>query len=279
MEPAWLQVVSWVALAVGFGSALAILTDELVLGNRQHMAVMNLVHPITPLYLGPASLYLGPAWLWAYVRHGRKSARPLMHDEALGLSREGIDAARLGEAGRSTKPPQLQTWHVADAVSHCGAGCTLGDIGGEWILFAIFSAPAIGAAGTYGWEIVADFALAWTLGIAFQYFTIAPMHDGVGPAARIAQAIEVDTLSILAFQLGLFGWMALAHFVLFQPALAIDTNGHWFMMQIGMTAGFLTAWPVNRSLIRRGIKEKMDRRVHLAEMVERTSEGQARRSA
>jgi hypothetical protein len=35
MEPHWLVVMSWVALALGFASALAILADELVLGNRQ----------------------------------------------------------------------------------------------------------------------------------------------------------------------------------------------------------------------------------------------------
>ncbi|HWC81729.1 MAG TPA: DUF4396 domain-containing protein [Pseudonocardiaceae bacterium] len=32
---------------------------------------------------------------------------------------------------------------------------------------------------------------------------------------------------------------------------------YWFLMQIGMIAGFFTAWPVNVWLIRRGIKEAM----------------------
>lgn len=226
MEPHWLSVVGWIAVALGFASALAILADELVLGRRQHMWIMNLVHPIT-------ALYLGPAWLWAYWTRGR--------------------------AGRESQSDseEVQPWHVANAVSHCGAGCTLGDIGGEWILFGIFSSPMLGAAGTYGWEVIADFALAWTLGIAFQYFTIVPMRDDLGPLAGVWQAIKVDTLSILAFQLGLFGWMALSHFVLFSPPLKVDTSGHWFMMQVGMIAGFLTAWPVNRWLVRAGIKEKM----------------------
>jgi hypothetical protein len=221
VEPHWLTVVSWIGLALGFGSALAIVVDELRPGHRQHMAVMNLVHPIT-------ALYLGPVWLWAYARNGRKS----------------IDSEHL------------RPWHVANAVSHCGAGCTLGDIGGEWLLFAL-GAPTLGILGTYGWEIVVDFALAWTLGIAFQYFTIVPMRDDVGKLEGIRQAVKVDTLSIVAFQVGLFGWMALSHFVLFRPPLEVDTSGHWLLMQVGMIVGFLTAWPMNRWLVRSGIKEKM----------------------
>ena len=47
-----------------------------------------------------------------------------------------------------------------------------------------------------------------------------------------------DTLSIVAFLVGLFGYMAL-------------------MMQIGMMIGFVAAWPVNAWLICRGWKEEM----------------------
>lgn len=36
-----------------------------------------------------------------------------------------------------------------------------------------------------------------------------------------------------------------------------------------MAIGFFTAWPVNRWLIRRGWKEKMDNRKHLGMMIER----------
>jgi cytochrome c-type biogenesis protein CcmH/NrfF len=63
--------------------------------------------------------------------------------------------------------------------------------------------------------------------------------------------------------------MALAHFVIWQPPLKTDTSGHWFMMQVGMIVGYFTAWPVNRRLVRSGIKEKMDHRKHLAMLVER----------
>jgi hypothetical protein len=259
MEPHWLSILAWVALGLGLASALAIVADQLRPGGRQHMWVMNLVHPIT-------ALYLGPVWLRAYVRRGRASSHGAMHAEAERLADAGADPDELRRRGSSTEPPDLEPWHVADAVSHCGAGCTLGDIGGEWLLFALGS-PALGVAGTFGWEVIVDFALAWTLGVAFQYLTL-----GEG---GILRAIKVDTLSILSFQLGLFGWMAIAHFVLFRPPLAIDTSSHWLMMQIGMILGFATAWPVNRWLVRRGTKEKMDVRTHLAPLVERLRDADA----
>jgi Domain of unknown function (DUF4396) len=37
----------------------------------------------------------------------------------------------------------------------------------------------------------------------------------------------------------------------------IDSSSHWFLMQIGMIVGFATSWPVNRWLLRHGIKEPM----------------------
>jgi hypothetical protein len=261
MEPQWLTVLSWVTLGLGFASALAVLADELLLGNRQHMWIMNLVHPIT-------ALYCGPAWLWTYVRNGRKSGQKVLREQAHRLIRAGVDVEEMRRKGESVEPEDLRPRHIADAISHCGAGCTLGDIAGEWILFAFFASPTLGLLGTYGWEIIVDFALAWTFGIVFQYFTIVPMRDDVGRLAGIWQAIKVDTASIVAFQVGLFGWMALSHFVIWQPPLTTDTSGHWFMMQIGMVIGFFTAWPVNRRLIRSGVKEKMDHRKHLAMIVE-----------
>jgi hypothetical protein len=40
------------------------------------------------------------------------------------------------------------------------------------------------------------------------------------------------------------------------------------MMQVGMILGFVTAYPANRWLVKRGWKEKMDHRTHLADTVE-----------
>jgi hypothetical protein len=68
---------------------------------------------------------------------------------------------------------------------------TLGDIGREWILFAIFASPILGITGTYGWEIIADFMIAWMLGIVFQYFVIVPMRDDVGKLAGVLLGLPI----------------------------------------------------------------------------------------
>ena len=78
------------------------------------------------------------------------------------------------------------------------------------------------------------------------------LYDG------IIAALKADTLSLTAFEIGLFGWMAIMQLVLFPgPHLKPDHAAYWFLMQIGMILGFASAFPVNVWLIRRGIKEAM----------------------
>ncbi len=255
-------------LALGFGSALVIVVDEFGLGNRQHMAVMNLVHPIT-------ALYWGPVWLWAYFTRGRKSSQTWLHAEAQRIveqsSPAGIDGTveALREQGSSTDERHLRPWHIADAVSHCGAGCTLGDIAGEWtVLMLMITWFGKWSGHQLPDELLIDFLFAWTLGIAFQYFTIVPMR-GESPLKGLWSAIKVDTASIVAFQIGLFGWMAIYMLVLWpHHGITIESPDFWFQMQIGMILGYFTAWPVNKWLVSSGIKEKMDYRTPLATMVE-----------
>ena len=232
MAPNWFEVLAWVALAVGFASALVIVTDIFVLGNRQHMAIMNLAFPLTALYMGPIAL-------WAYFARGRRMSRKRMDMHAPAMDEEARDSM----------------WQVSLSDSHCGAGCVLGDIGGEWIVWA--TGWIIGSTAALGPEYILDLALAWAFGILFQYFVIAPARNQVGQLAPLRDAIKSDTLSVLGFEVGLFGWMAVSDFVLWEPPLPIDSSSHWFMMQVGMMLGFVTSWPVNRWLLRRGIKEPM----------------------
>ena len=228
MPPTWLTVVAWVALAVAFASALLIVYDIYGRGYRQKMAVMEAVWPVTALYLGPL------AWL-AYRRWGRLSSPKYQQQTG-------------------AEPDYGEPVSVAIGVSHCGAGCTLGDIIGAWLV-VITGWKLFGLALPA--EYIADFALAFTLGIAFQYFSIATMR-GLGLRDGIKAALKADTLSLTAFEVGLFGWMAVMQLVLFtSPHLTPDHAAYWFLMQVGMTLGFLTAYPVNVWLIRRGIKEAM----------------------
>jgi hypothetical protein len=228
MPPTWLTVIAWVSLAFAFLTAAAVLHDIYGRGYRQKMPIMEAVWPVTALYLGPL------AW-WCYRRWGRLNSP--RHQ-----SRTGAE------------PDYGEPVSVGIGVSHCGAGCTLGDIIGAWIVFG----AAWELAGlALPVEYIADFTLAFALGIAFQYFSIAPMR-GLGLRAGIIAALKADTLSLTAFEVGLFGWMALIQLVLFTgPHLKPDHAAYWLLMQVGMVLGFATAYPVNLWLIRRGIKEAM----------------------
>jgi Domain of unknown function (DUF4396) len=125
----------------------------------------------------------------------------------------------------------------------------------EWVVWA--TAWTIGSTAELGPEYILDLPLAWTFGILFQYLAIAPLRGQLGELAPLRDAIKSDTLSVLSFEAGLFDWMALAQYVIWQPPPHIDSSSHWFVMQIGMTLGFLTSWPVNRWLLQKGVKEPM----------------------
>jgi hypothetical protein len=144
---------------------------------------------------------------------------------------------------------------MATEVSHCGAGCSLGDVISE---FAIFWLGLSIAGLTLGAEYVGDYVLALAFGIAFQYFAIAPMR-GLGVRDGLRAAAKADFISLTAFEVGLFGWMAVMTFVLF-PAphlLMPNSAAFWLLMQVGMMIGFFASWPANVWLVRRGIKVPM----------------------
>ncbi len=207
---------------------------------------MNLVWPVTALF--------GTAWvLLQYFSYGRLATREKAHA-----------AMQRGEDPPNKKLTPFPIM-VANGTLHCGSGCTLGDICAEWLVFAL---PGIAIA--FGWQTIfgekifavwiVDYLFAYGLGIFFQYFTIAPMR-GLSFGQGILAAVKADTLSVTAWQIGMYGFMALAYFVFFQNSLGVkletDTVEFWFMMQIGMIFGFLTAYPVNWWLIRTGLKEQM----------------------
>jgi hypothetical protein len=138
--------------------------------------------------------------------------------------------------------------------SHCGAGCMVADMVCE---FGIAATAFTVLGSVLLTEYLIDFAAAWTLGIVFQYFAIRPMRNLTVKQAVVA-AVKADTLSIIAFQVGMYAWMALVFFKLFpHPHLTSFQPEYWLMMQLAMALGFATALPMNWWLIKTGIKEAM----------------------
>jgi hypothetical protein len=238
--PQWLYVVSWISLGVSVACALAIVVD--VFRRPQQMAIMDVVWPMTALYWGPAAL-------WAYFRVGTRTTRQHHHDMMKSMSHDQMEHAK-----EELKSEPLTRTQAAVGDSHCGAGCTLGDIVGEAL---VAGTGLLLFGGLLATRLVVDFVFAWAFGVVLQYFTIAPMrHLPVGKG--IVAAIKADTVSILAFQIGMSFWALLTYYVLFPaPHLEVADPVFWFMMQIGMILGYFTSYPANVWLLERGLKEKM----------------------
>jgi hypothetical protein len=260
MAPGWLTAVAWIYLALCFGCAGVIAYDITANKRRQPMAVMNFVFPITALYFGPGALW----FYWRWSRAPAVGAAPVMpmvttaaHAGALSPDNKAPQPAADSSGSDPGADSDSRPWWVtmATEVSHCGAGCTLGDVLSEWLIFAL----ALTIAGTTLWaEYAGDYVLALIFGIAFQYFAIAPMR-GLGLREGLAAAAKADFISLTAFEVGLFGWMAVMMLVLF-PAphqLMPNSAAFWLLMQVGMMIGFCTSWPANEWLVRRGIKVPM----------------------
>jgi hypothetical protein len=216
----WLDTLAVVSLSIALLCALWLAID--VSRRPQQMWIMNPVWPITALYFGPLAV-------WFYYVYGRTPGP--------------------GEPPRREKPFAAS---AAVAGMHCGAGCTLGDIIAESVLFLTGTVIAGSRLLT---SYIGDYTLAYIFGIAFQYYSIAPMR-GIYGWPGIWAAMKVDTLSLTAFEIGLFAWMWVMT-ILPGGMMTPAQPAFWFEMQIGMVLGFVTAYPMNWWLIKIGWKEGM----------------------
>lgn len=230
---------------------VAIVAVDILAGHRQQMGVMNFVWVLTPLYSGVVGL-------WAYYKLGRPMAQQpgdkggskgkMLMDDKKGDDKGGQQG---GDMDMGPKKPFWQS--VALGAMHCGSGCSLGDLLVEtfvlYVPLVLFGRAIFGA-----W--VLDYIVAFLIGIIFQYYAIAPMRH-LGVAEGLKAAVKADTLSLTSWQIGMYGWMAIATFLIFGHELKANDPVFWFMMQLAMVLGFLTAYPVNWWLIKSGVKEKM----------------------
>lgn len=219
----WLIPIAWISVILGFATAGVIVAD--VIAHPQPMKIMNVVWPVTGLYFPLAGL-------WFYYAMGRPMA---------------ADSPPM-------KGEQPYWKRIFLSATHCGSGCTLGDLIGPLIIF--FGGLTLFGERLFA-EYVAEFILAYIFGIAFQYFPIRAMRQ-VSAYKAITEAIKADTLSLVAFEVGMFGWMAVVAFLLLPEHSPEPTSVvFWLIMQIGMIFGFLTTYPANWLLIKWGVKSGM----------------------
>lgn len=232
---------------------------DITTGRRQPMPVMNWVWPLTALWSSWLGLFayfaLGRAektgfkTMAAHVKTDDKKMPGMKMDNMKGMDMKEM---KMSSAKKPTNPTFRQ---VTLSTLHCGAGCSLADILGEWITFFV-PFYLLGSLTLGQWTL--DYILALAIGVFFQFAAIRSMQK-ISKTAAVKRAFKVDFFSLTAWQIGMYGFMALAIFVWFQRGFfPKNTWQFWFLMQLAMCTGFLISFPANFILIKRGIKPAMD---------------------
>nr|WP_263314409.1 DUF4396 domain-containing protein [Mammaliicoccus sp. Marseille-Q6498] len=226
-----MTMLSWIALVfiiVGCMQFAVILIDILK-HPQKNMVIMNIVWPLTGLYFPLLGII-------AYYYLGKEKSHQHQHEHDHHMHHQ-------------SKP----FWKsVVVSTTHCSAGCALGDLIGAPIVFYAGITIFTNQMAT---EFLVEFILAYIFGLMFQYFHMEIKHDH--PGRDLIDAIKADTLSLIAFEIGMFGFMIIMHMFINPNIMSPNHLEYWFLMQIAMLIGFMTSYPVNWYLVKKGIKHAM----------------------
>jgi hypothetical protein len=207
--PGWLTPVAWAFLALAGASAVAIAYDIYARRHRRAHLAAEIVWVGSALYLGPLALAL-------YARHRRAPAT----------------------AGRTTASPQHTG--VADGLPGGTASAIAHLIGVPLVI-----ASGLTIAGTDLWVMILVIG-ALAIALLYAYDRIGASGGGRASAGAAAAAA---VLTVLAFDIGMGGWMLVLHFNALMPP-ATDA-GFWLLMQVGVVLGLVTGYPAVLWLARR----------------------------
>lgn len=213
--PDWLTPVTWVFLTLAVASAAAIALDIYARHRRHSSVATELVWITSALYLGPFALLL-------YRSFGRRTT-----------SRTGDPSAPL-----DAQPTALAglPGGGASAVAHL--------IGVPLVI-----ASGLTIAGIDLWVMIIVIAVLAAI-LLFGYERAASGH-GRNRVLPVGAAALAAVVTVLAFDLGMGGWMLLLHFNELMPPAT--EGSFWFLMQIGIVLGLLTGYPAVAWLTRRGL--------------------------
>ena len=213
--PSWLTPVAWTYLTLSVLSA-AFIAADIYLGRRRHNpAASELVWIASGLYLGPFAIAF-------YLRRGRTNTDSAPVEGAT----EKLDAAVALLPGGG-----------ASAVAH---------------LIAVPFVVAVGwtIAGLAMWPMIIIIALLVVVMVAV-YELVASNGARTRHARRLSvgAAIIAAVITVVAFDIGMVGWMLLLYFNNAMPAVTDGT--FWFLMQVGVIVGLLTGYPAVKWLLSR----------------------------
>ena len=201
--PPWVTPLAWLALAAALLTAIAIAID--VLGERPRNR-----NPIGDLVWITSALYLGPlAWV-LYARHGRTG--PASGAGSPGGSAQSTRAALPGGSASALA-------HLVGVPIVLASGLTIAGID-LWVMILVIG------------------ALAMLILFVFERVSAGTQ----GRNLPILTAAGVAAATVLAFDIGMGGWMILLHFAELMPPAS--EASFWFLMQVGIVLGLLTGYPV-----------------------------------
>lgn len=215
--PDWLAPVAWTFLTLSLLS-VAFIASDIYLLRRRHRSVTTELVWIT------SALYLGPFAVAAYLRFGRGSVVPATGTDGHVDELPGAAMAVLPGGG-------------ASAVAH---------------LIAVPFVAAIGwtIAGMEMWPMILVIAvLAIAMLTTYEQAVSRGQHDNRGHGISVTAALGIASFTVVAFDIGMVGWMLVLHSNNAMPPVTEGT--FWFLMQIGVIIGLLTAYPAVSWLLRR----------------------------
>ena len=207
--PDWLTPAAWTYIAVSLLSAGFIAFDIYVRGHRRDSVATELVWITAALYLGPFAVPL-------HLRQERA--------ESSSVEATGSAVAVLPGGGASAVAHLLGVPLVA-AVGWTIAGMAM------WPMILVIAVLAIVMLAVYEWVATSGPRTRNTRSIS------------------VSAAIAAAVVTVLAFDIGMVGWMLLLHVNDAMPPVTEST--FWFLMQIGVVLGLLTGYPAVRWLLRR----------------------------
>jgi len=221
--PSWVTPLAIIFVVLSLICAVVIAYDVYGRGHRQPVQIMEPVWVLSALWLGPFVLPL-------YAVTGRRrsarwqSAHPGGQEVGLPLA-----AATGGLAG--------------------GAASLIGHVIGVPLVLA----TGLSLFGVDMFAMIAVIAvLAILMLLGFELAVRGRPGRETAAAAGLGTALAVAVVTVVAFDLGMGGWMLLLHYNGFMPP--VTSVSFLFLMQVGIVLGFITGYPAVALLLRRGAK-------------------------
>ncbi len=211
--PAWLTPVAWAYIAASLLTAGYIAFDIYARRQRHRNVATEVVWISSALYLGPAAALL-------YHRYGRAPRR----EQAPDAADQPTALGGLPGGGASALS------HLVGVPLVIASGLTIAGID-LWVMIITIGVLAVALLFVYERRV----------GRTERPDTMTGARPAQARGTTVASAALAAVLTVLAFDIGMGGWMLLLHYNEFMPPATEGT--FWFLMQIGILLGLATGYP------------------------------------